>query len=103
MTERTPTFKTKIAGLSFRPRGIKAEVASLKEGDAVDLVRDPSNTNDPNAIKIMATNGTWLGYVSREVAAQLAPMMDNEATRAVIDTPQIHMEPPIVKIEVLVF
>lgn len=102
MTEGTPTFKTKIAGLNFRPREIKAEVANLKEGDAVDLVRDPSNTADPNAIKIMA-NGAWLGYVSREVAAQLAPMMDNEATRAVIDTPQIHMEPPIVKIEVLVF
>lgn len=39
------------------------------------LQREKSNSHDPNAIKVMG-EGRHIGYLSRQVAAEIAPRMD---------------------------
>ena len=43
----------------------------LREGDALDLVREPGNAHDPNAVRV-EWRGRKLGYVPRRQNAALA-------------------------------
>ena len=43
-------------------------------GAVLELRRDPGNEHDPNAIKVLA--GEQVGWVPRELAAELAPRLD---------------------------
>lgn len=53
-------------------------------GRAVALRRDPDNPHDPNAIAVLAA-GEQLGWVPRELAAELAPALDDgQAWAAVV-------------------
>ena len=66
-------FNTKVVGVTFEGR--QDIVASLREGEDVELRRDAVNAHDPNAI------GVWygtlqLGFVRREIAARIAPNVD---------------------------
>ena len=46
-------------------------------GSPLVLYRDPSNEHDPNAIAVhLALTGEQLGWVPRELAAELAPELD---------------------------
>jgi hypothetical protein len=45
-------------------------------GRPLQLRRDPDNPHDPNAIAVHATSGGQLGWVPRELAAELAPRID---------------------------
>jgi hypothetical protein len=46
-------------------------------GRALELRRDPSNPHDPNAIAVHAApGGEQVGWVPRELAAELAPQLD---------------------------
>ena len=45
-------------------------------GEALELRRDPNNEHDPNAIAVHVPGGAQLGWVPREIAAELAPEMD---------------------------
>ena len=88
-----------VAGVNMGDR--KRKVSKMKDyhehtvHDYViifQLVREPGNANDPNAIKVMAEamlidpekidapnkNIGHIGYIPREVAAQLAPQMDRQ-------------------------
>jgi hypothetical protein len=59
-----------------------------RRGDALFLVREPNNPVDPNAIQVRRIVygvtedkhrlGEQIGYVSRELAEDLAPKMDHE-------------------------
>ena len=40
------------------------------------LVREPDNPHDPNAIKVTIVGAIFLGYLNREIASELAPLMD---------------------------
>jgi len=54
-------------------------------GAQLDLRRDPDNPHDPGAIAVHAPSGGQLGWVPREVAAELAPLIDaGEQWRAVL-------------------
>jgi hypothetical protein len=44
-------------------------------GEALILRRDPANPHDPNAIEVLA-GGQQIGWVPRELAAELAPEID---------------------------
>ena len=48
-------------------------------GDGYDLVREPENPSDPNAIQIVFLDSV-LGYVPRTIARDLAPLMDQGRT-----------------------
>jgi hypothetical protein len=45
-------------------------------GAALTLRRDPGNEHDPNAIAVLVAGGEQLGWVPREVAAEVAGELD---------------------------
>ena len=51
----------------------------LRPGDRLDLVREPDNPHDPNAVRV-DWRGRILGYVPRRENAALAWAMDNGET-----------------------
>jgi hypothetical protein len=60
----------------------------MKRGDALALVREPSNPHDPNAVRI-EWQGRMLGYVPRKDNADLARQMDHGA-RVVARVTELH-------------
>jgi HIRAN domain len=61
-----------VAGAA-RHHGDALESAAL--GAALALRRDPGNEHDPNAIQVLAGD-QQIGWVPRELAAELAPELD---------------------------
>jgi hypothetical protein len=69
-----------VVGLSFMP-GYPQTILCLldiEKGAPIQLVRNPDNVYDSNAIEVRL-GGTMLGHLAKEVAARLAPEMDNGA------------------------
>ena len=65
------------AQLRGLPHYVEAvEAADLRPGTPVRLVREPSNGFDTNAIAATSDVGV-LGYVNKQMAARLAPLMDS--------------------------
>lgn len=59
-----------VAGVSFRPEAVAD--ASFDPGSRLELVREPGNEHDPNAIAIWNGDRTLqAGYVPRDVAPGL--------------------------------
>lgn len=69
-----PQFYTKLRGVSFDER--QTLITTLKEGAQLALLREPNNPADGNAVACLTENGEKLGYLSRQIAAQIAPLMD---------------------------
>jgi len=83
------TIHTKVAGVTFEnDNGHKRQdlIRDLvKSGDNIDLDREKGNSFDPNAIAVLyfvEDKKEWeygyhrIGYISRDLAAQLAPLLD---------------------------
>ena len=51
-------------------------VARLKLGERLALHRQPDNPFDPNAIGVYTAAGEKAGYIPKDLAALLAPVMD---------------------------
>jgi HIRAN domain len=49
---------------------------AVAPGRPLELRRDPGNPHDPNAIAVHAVRGEQVGWVPRELAAELAPELD---------------------------
>ena len=73
-----PRFYTKLRGVSFDDR--QERIAELTAGASLALLREPNNPADGNAIACLTESGDKIGYLSRQIAAQLAPLMDLGAT-----------------------
>ena len=67
-------IKTKIHGTTFH-KGYE-RIPLLNIGYKLELVREPENQYDKNAIRINNGSGQQLGHVPRLDAAALAPLMD---------------------------
>ena len=67
-------FETRVAGMRYEGRMEKAR--HLAVGAFVRLEREPGNSHDRNAIQVLTAEGVRIGYVSRHVAAHLAPGLD---------------------------
>lgn len=73
---------TKVKGCSFGNRQLLLRRLSLYDSRDVfmNLVREPDNPSDANAIQVWAhvrgKGGGCIGYVSKEIASELAPIMD---------------------------
>jgi hypothetical protein len=64
-----------VAGAAqFHAEALRSDAAA--PGEPLTLRRDPANDYDPNAIAVDAATGEQLGFVPRELAAQLAPRLD---------------------------
>ena len=50
--------------------------ADAAPGRPLALDRDPDNEHDPNAIRVLAASGEQVGWVPRELAAELAADLD---------------------------
>uniref|UniRef100_A0ACD5ZS42 Uncharacterized protein n=1 Tax=Avena sativa TaxID=4498 RepID=A0ACD5ZS42_AVESA len=69
----TVAVDTVIVGRRFR------ENIELQEGVGITVTRDPQNAKDPDAIKVLYAGsecGQMLGYLPRELAKVLAPLLD---------------------------
>lgn len=55
------THTTHIAGIPHR----KPDLSLLAVGDKLNLVAEPHNVYDPNAIKVMSPAGVHLGYIPK--------------------------------------
>ncbi|MFD4588933.1 DEAD/DEAH box helicase [Streptomyces sp. NPDC058434] len=75
------TFTCPLRG--SRHAGSIPYLAALVPGTPVDLVRDPDNRADPNAIRI-EHEGHFLGWVARETARPLALALDDTTTPTTI-------------------
>lgn len=72
-----------IAGVQFRPKNEIAEAAKeMEAGDFLELVPEPSNKFDPNAVKIEysvehanGVIGIFLGYVPKKFSSEVAGML----------------------------
>jgi len=49
---------------------------AAEPGSPLVLRRDPGNPHDPNAIAVESPDGDQLGWVPRELAAEIAPRLD---------------------------
>jgi hypothetical protein len=67
-----------VAGVAGASRHHAAALAAddAAPGAALALRRDPGNEHDPNAIAVDAPSGEQLGWVPRELAAEIAPQLD---------------------------
>lgn len=68
------TFFTKVAGVTHN--GIQLILPKLKSGLPLCFVREADNPYDDNAIRVEC-NGRKIGYLRAELAADLAPIVDN--------------------------
>ena len=67
---------TKLVGVTDRRVQGHIKTFGNKDFGSYTLVREPENPYDPNAIKVTAAGVAFLGYLPREIAAELAPLMD---------------------------
>jgi hypothetical protein len=68
----------RVAGVAGAARHHAEALASdaAAPGRPLALRRDPGNVHDANAIAVATEDGALLGYVPRELAAELAPELD---------------------------
>jgi hypothetical protein len=72
------TLGLRIAGVAGAARHHAEALASgaAAPGQPLVLRRDPANPHDGNAIAVDTADGAQLGWVPRELAAELAPALD---------------------------
>lgn len=71
---------TKIRGVKHQNEDgtDRQEILSrCSEGETLYLYRDPDNPQDKNAVEVRRSNGEKLGYLSRSMAEDIAPKIDN--------------------------
>jgi hypothetical protein len=66
----------KLVGVTFKDAQNNIMTFGCKDIGSYSLVREPDNPYDPNAIRVALAGIVFLGYVPREVAKELAPLMD---------------------------
>lgn len=67
-----------LRGANFRDPEAKFAAMEQVEGSVVTLEREPDNSYDTNAIRVITEAGIFIGYVAKEVAVELAPLLDAE-------------------------
>lgn len=75
---QTRTLHTKVVGVTKQNedrKNIQDILKDLYDGCDLTLKRDPQNPYDANAIKVYAA-GDHIGYISKDLAKDLAPKMD---------------------------
>lgn len=68
------SFMTKIVGVSFDQR--QSCISELCEGDLLSVVREKDNAYDPHALALYDKQKRHLGYIRKEIAAVLSPVID---------------------------
>lgn len=82
MDDFNETFFTKIAGVTFEGRQVY--VKRLCVGEKLELVRQPHNAYDSNAIAIFNKSGNQIGFISKDIASRMALFIDNGSSFSAI-------------------
>ena len=69
---------TEVATIDGKLVGIQYYNGYASPGERVMAAREPSNPYDRNAIRITNVQGNQIGHIPRQVAAKLAPYMDEK-------------------------
>lgn len=78
---------TKIVGVTAendKGTPIQILLSMLKTGDRLIFIREYNNQFDSNAIKVFSQSGQHIGYISKELSAQLSPFLETN--------PQVELE-----------
>ncbi|MBO5245055.1 MAG: DEAD/DEAH box helicase, partial [Selenomonadales bacterium] len=67
-------FYSKLVGVTFNER--QAVIPTLGSGDELVIEREPNNPVDPNAIHILTQDRREVGYIRKEIAAEISPLID---------------------------
>lgn len=67
-------IETSVAGVTFDGR--QELIKKLNIGEPIRLIRETNNPYDFNAIKVVTEKGAHIGYINRELAEKIAPIMD---------------------------
>ena len=68
---------TKLAGVTFKDAQKNIKKFGCPDIGSYALVREPENLHDPNAIKVALFGRIFMGYVPKDIAEELAPLMDS--------------------------
>jgi hypothetical protein len=76
------SFSTRVTGFGYRKDRFTrpapdSDRLTLSAGDPVFVIREPHNHHDSNAVSLLWKNGEKLGYLRRNIAAHIAPLMDH--------------------------
>lgn len=74
------TMNVSVVGLNYRMTSTTQEQLQEHTPMLVELVREPENNHDENAIAVHLTRwrkDMMIGYLPRDVAAKLAPLLDH--------------------------
>jgi len=66
----------KVKGVTFKNAQRNIRTFGCGDFDSYTLVREPDNPHDPNAIRVTVARVVFLGYVPKDLAKELAPLMD---------------------------
>jgi len=67
-------IETSVAGVTFEGR--QDLIKDRHVGQSIKLVREPENIHDENAIKVVVEDNISIGYINRDLAKKIAPLMD---------------------------
>lgn len=92
LAQGEPWCTTEVAGLQFYAYGQVDELTGERviplPGDRLNLVREPANEHDANAIQVWWRNSYMLGHLPRYLSQEMAPMLDAGApARAYVAQP----------------
>ena len=76
--KRMSLYSEAVVGIRRKnPDGSRRQdiICTLREGDPIQLYRDPNNAKDPNAIEVHSKKGQ-IGFIKAFRAEELAPQMD---------------------------
>ena len=84
------SFSTRVVGFGFRKYrftrpGPDTDSLTISADDPVFVVREPQNNHDSNAVSLLWKNGEKLGYLRRNIAVHIAPLMDQEIDKSILD------------------
>ena len=65
-----------VAGVTFENR--QENISRININTPIKLVRDPENTHDSNAVKVMTIDKKMLGWIPRRKAFSIAKVIDQD-------------------------
>jgi hypothetical protein len=74
MISREYRGRIRVVGVTFNDR--QAIISRLSYGDKIFLKREKENRYDSNAIAVCTSDGQSIGYVPRQKAGELSPLID---------------------------
>lgn len=67
-------FYTKIRGVTFENR--QSYIKTMSVGDKVELIKAKYSNDGGNAIKVIDSRGNHIGFLSKELSAEIVPSME---------------------------